>query len=76
MPEEPGRSGELAVLVNGQAFAMGAGATVADVVEALGCGERGVAVAVNSQLLRRAQWTAAGLQPGDRVEVLHAVAGG
>lgn len=63
------------VEVNGEPLDV-LGATVADLVQVLGCGSRGVAVAVNSELVRRAEWPTTGLAAGDRVEVLHAVAGG
>jgi sulfur carrier protein len=62
--------------VNGEALEVSPGATVADVVEVVGCGARGVAVAVNSELVRRAAWPRVALSEGDRVEILHAVAGG
>lgn len=66
----------LLVAVNGERLKLSPGATVADVVGALGCGSRGVAVAVNSQLVPRSQWGSVELAEGDRVEVLHAVVGG
>jgi sulfur carrier protein len=66
----------LLLAVNGERLELPPGATVADVVGALACGSRGVAVAVNSQLVPRSQWASAELADGDRVEVLHAVVGG
>jgi sulfur carrier protein len=62
--------------VNGASLEIGAPATVSDLVEVVGCGSRGVAVAVNSELVRRTEWSAWRLNEGDKVEVLHAVAGG
>jgi sulfur carrier protein len=62
--------------VNGQAMQIAAGITVRELVEALGCGPRGVAVAVNMEVVRRGDWTVVRLAEGDEVEVLHAVAGG
>jgi sulfur carrier protein len=62
--------------VNGEAWEVARGATVADVVGVIGCGERGVAVAVNSELVRRAAWSTAELADGDQLEILHAVSGG
>lgn len=62
--------------VNGEVMELTAGATVSDLVEVLGCGRRGVAVAVNAEVVRRGDWTAVRLVEGDEVEVLHAVAGG
>ena len=69
-------SGTVKLRVNGEPFELAQGATVADVVGALGCGPRGVAVAVNSELVRRDEWPTSELAEGDSVEVLHAVAGG
>jgi sulfur carrier protein len=62
--------------VNGEALEVTPSATVADLVGVMGIGSRGVAVAVNSELLRRAAWPDVRLVEGDRVEILHAVAGG
>lgn len=36
----------------------------------------GIAVAVNDRVVPRAAWATTHLAPGDRVEVLHAIAGG
>ena len=36
----------------------------------------GIAVAVNDRVVPRAAWATTRLAPGDRVEVLHAIAGG
>jgi sulfur carrier protein len=69
-------SASVKLQVNGQALELASGATVADVVGTLGCGPRGIAVAVNSELVRRDEWPTAELAEGDSVEVLHAVAGG
>jgi sulfur carrier protein len=69
-------SGTVKLHVNGKPLELAQGATVADVVGTLGCGPRGVAVAVNSELVRRDEWPTAELAEGDSVEVLHAVAGG
>jgi thiamine biosynthesis protein ThiS len=69
-------SGPVKLQVNGEPLELARGATVADAVRALGCGPRGIAVAVNSELVRRDEWPTAELAEGDSVEVLHAVAGG
>ena len=62
--------------VNGDAIQFPLGTTVSDLVGDLGCGTRGIAVSVNSQLVRKAEWPVTILSEGDRVEVVHAVAGG
>ena len=62
--------------VNGEDRIVLAGATVATLVEALGCGWRGVAVAVNEDVVPRSAWARTPLGGGDRVEILHAAQGG
>ena len=37
---------------------------------------RGVAVVVNGRLVRRADWAATALEPGDAVEIVRAMQGG
>jgi len=45
-------------------------------VDALGRGRKGVAVAVNEEIVPRSRWDATTLHDGDRVEVLTAAQGG
>lgn len=66
----------LGITVNGAARTFVDGETVAELVAALGRGPRGVAVAVNGEVVPRSEWAAARLRPGDRVEVLQAAQGG
>ncbi|ADD40624.1 sulfur carrier protein ThiS [Stackebrandtia nassauensis] len=51
------------------------GSTVADAVANLSRAERGIAVAVNGEVVPRSQWTRK-LHEGDRIEVLTATQGG
>ena len=37
---------------------------------------RGIAVALNAEMVPRAAWTSTMLAPGDRIEIVHARAGG
>ena len=62
--------------VNGQNREVAGEATVALLVTELTDAERGVAVAVNGEVVPRSAWAAAGLCDGDRVEVLTAAQGG
>jgi len=64
--------------LNGRTVELPARATVADaVVEAAADGEsRGVAVAVDGQVVRRAEWEKTRLQSAQNVEVVRAVQGG
>ncbi len=66
------------IYVNGKAVATGAGATVSDVLAALPVdpGRRGIAVAVDAEVVPRGQWARHVLADGARVEVVNAVQGG
>ncbi|MDQ3958532.1 MAG: sulfur carrier protein ThiS [Actinomycetota bacterium] len=68
----------MTALVNGAPRELEAGTTVARVVEQLGHdpGGRGVAVAVNGEVVPRASWETRVVSDGDRVEVLAAIGGG
>lgn len=68
--------GGLAVVVNGAARSVRAGATVADLIGELGLEGRRVAVERNRQIVKRADWAATSLEEGDHLEVLHFVGGG
>lgn len=64
------------LVVNGQPRDLPDGCTVASLVDALEIGWRGVAVAVNSEVVPRSTWAAHALAPDDAVEVLRAAQGG
>jgi sulfur carrier protein len=66
------------VTVNGEPRRLPAGATVASVVELLDVtpGARGVAVALDEEIVTRAQWAHTVLREGARVEVVAAIQGG
>jgi sulfur carrier protein len=66
------------VTVNGEPREVGAGATVASVVEMLDVtpGARGVAVALDGEVVSRGQWADTQLCDGSRVEVVAAIGGG
>jgi sulfur carrier protein len=64
------------IQVNGEARALDV-RDVAELVERLGLGgDRGIAVAVNGELVRRRAWGERALRPGDEVEIVGAVQGG
>jgi sulfur carrier protein len=51
--------------------------TVSELIERLGVGlERGVAVAVDGEVVPRSAWSATSLHEGARVEVVGAIQGG
>ena len=64
------------VTLNGQSRELGEAPTVADAVAAAGAPERGVAVAVDGEVVPRGAWAQTPLEDGQRVEVLQAVQGG
>jgi sulfur carrier protein len=66
------------VTINGKPQQLGEGSSVADLVSDLGFGDtsRGVAVALDGEVLRRSAWGECILVGGERLEVLRAVAGG
>jgi sulfur carrier protein len=66
------------VFVNGKRRELRSGATVADLIELLpGVPDgRGVAIAVDGEVVRRGAWSNTQLAPGARVEVVAAVQGG
>jgi sulfur carrier protein len=67
----------ITVVINGRPHRGQAGLTVADAVSLVSAmAGRGIAVAVNGEVVRRADWQARRLAPGDQVEVLTAVQGG
>jgi sulfur carrier protein len=67
-----------AVLVNGERLELESEATVESAVRVLGVeqAERGVAVAVDGEVVPRGRWGATVLSDGQQVEVVRAVSGG
>ena len=66
----------MTVVVNGVARELSDGATVAEIVLTLTTEERGVAVALNGEVVPRSEWATTALADGQQVEVLKAVQGG
>ena len=66
------------VVINGAAEELPADATVASALALTGApsGGRGVAVAVDGEVVPRGQWEKVALREGQRIEVLQAVGGG
>ncbi|MEU7930310.1 sulfur carrier protein ThiS [Micromonospora echinofusca] len=62
--------------VNGAGRDLPGGSTVADLVRAVTDQQRGLAVAVNGEVVPHTGWPATVLRDGDRVEVLSAAQGG
>lgn len=76
-PTEPttGPSGPT-VTVNGDEHRVDAGSTVAALLDALGTETRGVAVAVDGEVVPRGAWGEHRLAGGERVEILSIARGG
>ena len=68
----------LSVVLNGEAHQLPDGATVLDAVRAVGASAdgRGVAAAVDGEVVPRGEWESRPLTGDERVEVLQAVQGG
>jgi sulfur carrier protein len=68
----------LTVHINGEATELAEGATVRAVLDLLGVdtGARGIAVAVDAEVVPRSEWSERVLADGERVEILIAVQGG
>jgi sulfur carrier protein len=66
------------VEVNGKPLELRAGASLAEAVAAAGAApsERGVAVAVDGEVIPRADWDRTIIRPGQKLEVVQAVQGG
>jgi thiamine biosynthesis protein ThiS len=62
--------------INGENRELAEGATVADLLSDLKLERGGIAVAVNEQVVRTANFDGHRLREGDVVEVIRAVAGG
>jgi len=66
------------VVLNGKPCQLPEGATLADAVREVGAPEdgRGVAAAIDGEVVPRGEWTVRALARDERVEVLQAVQGG
>jgi sulfur carrier protein len=67
---------DVRVSVNGDHTVVAAGITVAGLVEVLGIEPRGVAVAVEGEVVTRRTWGERALAAGERVEILSIAQGG
>jgi sulfur carrier protein len=64
------------IQVNGAAWDGMPGTTVANLVAAWCESPKGVAVARNGEVVPRSRWEVTGVEPGDRIEIVTATAGG
>jgi sulfur carrier protein len=66
----------MSIIVNGDPSPVAPGTTVAELLESLDVPSRGVAVAVDAEVVPRGSWETFAVADGARVEVLIAVQGG
>ena len=64
------------IQLNGEAFELPDGETVAGLIERLDLTGRRVAVELNLDIVPRSQHATTALRAGDQVEVVHAIGGG
>lgn len=64
------------IKVNGESFEIKEGSSLKDFSEIRNLPEQGVAVAVNDNMVTRAEWSNTVLKEGDNVIVIRAVCGG
>lgn len=64
------------IKLNGEAKGVEEGATLARLVEQLALAPDRLAVELNGDVVRRAEWPQVTLREGDRVEIVHFVGGG
>jgi len=62
--------------VNGEECELPDGLTVAQLLQYVRAPERGIAVAKNDRVVRRAAFAEEPINEGDRIEIIRAVAGG
>jgi sulfur carrier protein len=71
-----GNDEAIGVRLNGEPRELRPGTTVEDVISLISPEARGVAVAVNGDVVPRSAWAATTVAAGDRLEVLTAAQGG
>lgn len=65
----------MALIINGEEVEA-AGKTLADYLEEAGFDTRGIAIERNGAIVPKSQYASTVLQDGDKVELVHCVAGG
>ena len=66
----------LRVVINGESHDIAAGTSVAQLIKSVTDQDKGIAVAVNGEVMPRREWPAMALADRDQVEVVTAVQGG
>jgi sulfur carrier protein len=76
MTAEAAPGGSIEVWVNGEALWLPVGTTVAELVARISPNARGIAVAVDLDVVPKSRWSEAALRAGAQIEVVTAAAGG
>ncbi len=64
------------IILNGEPASVPDGTTVADLIERLALSGKRIALEINEDIVPRSQYGERRLQPGDRLEIVHAIGGG
>lgn len=64
------------IFVNGESRQVADSLHIAELVEMLDLGNRRIAVEVNLEIVPRSTYARHILQPGDKIEIVHAIGGG
>ncbi len=64
------------IILNGEPYELKDGATAAELVQQLELTGKRIAMERNETIVPRSQYEQTVLQPGDRIEIIHAVGGG
>ncbi|SIN69895.1 sulfur carrier protein ThiS [Sulfurivirga caldicuralii] len=64
------------IILNGEPYELKDGATAAELVQQLELTGKRIAMERNETIVPRSQYEQTELQPGDRIEIIHAVGGG
>ena len=64
------------VFVNGESRSLSGTPSLAELITQLGLPAARIAVELNREVVRRADWSSTMLKEGDRIEIVHFVGGG
>lgn len=64
------------MIVNGVTHDLASPRSLVDLLNDMSIPVRGIAVAINGEIVRRSLWEVTRVQPSDKVEIVTAVAGG
>jgi len=64
------------IILNGEPYELKDGATATELVQQLDLTGKRIAMERNEAIVPRSQYDTTVLQPGDRIEIIHAVGGG